>query len=823
MSSIFISYRRSDSQDRTRRLYDRLVAEFGRDKVFIDIESIPLGSDFPTVLSNVLAQCQIVLVVIGPDWATVTEPNGAKRLNNPQDFVRLEVEAALGHEVPVVPVLVGGSVMPDGKKLPEALRPLCRRHAITVGDDPRFDGDVDQLVRGLNRLLSEGLTELPTDATVAASGEDETAVIGCDREFPQIDELIATGSKLVVLAGSAGAGKTTTALELARRHTSPAKYRNILQIDARKEFYELSLIDAVGEAFPEELYRDHNGTPFLTLPFRTQRQIAADLLAKKKATVILDGPGEVVYPRDANAELELARRVAKELAGRSVLVLVTTRNEACWADFNPIRLQGLSPDNAQALFRREFLKSAPATPIGELEARLNHDAAFQEPIRRGLPGHIIEAAREAAVGAAEKKAKPRGVLAIADWIRGGVELLLGDPVLPQPKPPAGRSTGPGPLFAVCVVLLLISTLALVVSYGWGSPMWERMFYELNVRESQIRPLGPWPATRLNPGNGLLIEIVRAVVIIIGALLIVVGRFLGKEAAELLPHFPWSSLGPRRLGLRSLFRIMLLALAAWMCVSSASHHLHNGPRTLWMSRGNPFVQRYLDAADPSELRERQGRADDDKEKMNGEPPGPADPEYGEYERQCLHPYLLYYSYSFVMFVVVAPIVLTVCFYTVCSSLWNHLITQPREIAELQDDADPRAVDNRLRYYEATYVDDIDRYLALLLLLLSSWAYHLWWDQYNLTGTAAGHARSIIMVAVVAWIALFSVLLLTYQALVREAAKRIPDGATADDFRRRHEYFRFFLKTLRGSPYFWLCLVAGGASALWYICAATLQWQ
>jgi hypothetical protein len=534
----------------------------------------------------------------------------------------------------------------------------------------------------------------------------------------------------------------------------------------------------------------------LTLPFRTQRQIAADLLAKKKATVILDGPGEVVYPRDANAELELARRVAKELAGRSVLVLVTTRNEACWADFNPIRLQGLSPDNAQALFRREFLKSAPATPIGELEARLNHDAAFQEPIRRGLPGRIIEAAREAAVGAAEKKAKPRGVLAIADWIRGGVELLLGDPVLPQPKPPAGRSTGPGPLFAVCVVLLLISTLALVVSYGWGSPMWERMFYELNVRESQIRPLGPWPATRLNPGNGLLIEIVRAVVIIIGALLIVVGRFLGKEAAELLPHFPWSSLGPRRLGLRSLFRIMLLALAAWMCVSSASHHLHNGPRTLWMCRGNPFVQRYLDAADPSELRERQGRADDDKEKMNGEPPGPADPEYGEYERQCLHPYLLYYSYSFVMFVVVAPIVLTVCFYTVCSSLWNHLITQPREIAELQDDADPRAVDNRLRYYEATYVDDIDRYLALLLLLLSSWAYHLWWDQYNLTGTAAGHARSIIMVAVVAWIALFSVLLLTYQALVREAAKRIPDGATADDFRRRHEYFRFFLKTLRG---------------------------
>jgi hypothetical protein len=401
-------------------------------------------------------------------------------------------------------------------------------------------------------------------------------------------------------------------------------------------------------------------------------------------------------------------------------------------------------------------------------------------------------------------------------------LLLGDPILPQPKALAARSTGPAALFAVCVVLLFISTLALVVSYGWGRPMWERMFYELNTHESQIRPLGPWPATRVNPGNGLLIEVVRAVVIIVGALLVVVGRFLGKEAAELLPHSPWAELGPRRLGLRSLFRITLIALAAWMFASTAYHHLHNGPRTLWMCRGNPFVQRYLDAGDPAELTERQKRPDDDKEKMNGEPPGPSDPEYAEYERQCLHPYLAYYSYSFIMFVVVAPVVLTVCFYAVCSSLWNHLITQPREIAELPDDADPRAVDNRLRYYEATYVADIDRYLALLLLLLSSWAYHLWWDQYNLTGTAAGHARSIIMVAVGAWVALFSVLLVTYQALVREAAQRIPDGPNARDFHRRHEYFRFFVKTLKASPYFWLCLIAGSASAVWYICAAAFHW-
>ena len=238
---------------------------------------------------------------------------------NPQDFVRLEVEAALRHEVPVVPVLVGGSAMPDGKKLPETLRPLCRRHAVQVGDGERFDGDADQLVRGLQRLLSERLTELPTDSPVAATAEDELAVIGCDREFPQIDEVIATGGKLAVLAGPAGAGKTTTALELARRHTPPAKYRNIVQIDARKEIYELSLIDAVGEAFPEELYRDHNGTPFLALPIRTRANRGRSA-GKKEGDRHPGRPWRSGLSAMPMRNRDYRQRVAKELIGRSVLV-----------------------------------------------------------------------------------------------------------------------------------------------------------------------------------------------------------------------------------------------------------------------------------------------------------------------------------------------------------------------------------------------------------------------------------------------------------------------------------------------------------------------
>ncbi|MBC7813164.1 MAG: toll/interleukin-1 receptor domain-containing protein, partial [Burkholderiales bacterium] len=95
MPRIFVSYRRADSITITGRIYDRLVAVFGEDGVFKDVEDIPFGVDFRSVIEHEIDQSEIVLVIIGPNWVTVTDTDGNRRLDNPNDFVRIEVETAI--------------------------------------------------------------------------------------------------------------------------------------------------------------------------------------------------------------------------------------------------------------------------------------------------------------------------------------------------------------------------------------------------------------------------------------------------------------------------------------------------------------------------------------------------------------------------------------------------------------------------------------------------------------------------------------------------------------------------------------------------------
>jgi hypothetical protein len=153
MGTIFISYRRTDSKHATSRIHDRLRQEFGRDNVFKDVDSIPIGTDFRVVLRDVLKQCRVALVMIGPSWVSSSDAGGTRRLMNPTDFVRLELEATLARDIPVVPVLLDGAAPPRPDELPESLQAVCYRHAITIGDDPHFDDDVARLIRGIRQLL----------------------------------------------------------------------------------------------------------------------------------------------------------------------------------------------------------------------------------------------------------------------------------------------------------------------------------------------------------------------------------------------------------------------------------------------------------------------------------------------------------------------------------------------------------------------------------------------------------------------------------------------------------------------------------------------
>jgi formylglycine-generating enzyme required for sulfatase activity len=165
MSVLFMSYRRSDSQDVTGRIYDRLVAKFPKKQVFRDIDNIPLGITFPVHLKRVLGKCDVVVVIIGRDWVTATDSQGRRRLDDPNDFVRIEVEAALRAQVPVIPVLVSNASMPLADELPLSIRSLVTRNGIAVRPDPDFGHDMDRLIRGIEQVLKLPIKGKPRPET----------------------------------------------------------------------------------------------------------------------------------------------------------------------------------------------------------------------------------------------------------------------------------------------------------------------------------------------------------------------------------------------------------------------------------------------------------------------------------------------------------------------------------------------------------------------------------------------------------------------------------------------------------------------------------
>lgn len=130
-------------------MFDRLVTRFQRASIFRDIDSLPVGRPFPERLQESMSQAKVALVIIGPKWAAISDSEGNCRLDNPDDFVRLEVEQALASGKPVIPVLVSNASMPDVNQLPASLRPLVHQNGIQVRPDPDFHRDMDVLLEKL--------------------------------------------------------------------------------------------------------------------------------------------------------------------------------------------------------------------------------------------------------------------------------------------------------------------------------------------------------------------------------------------------------------------------------------------------------------------------------------------------------------------------------------------------------------------------------------------------------------------------------------------------------------------------------------------------
>lgn len=159
--AIFIGYRRDDTADVAGRIYDALERKFGRERLFKDVDNLRPGADFGAYIQTVLPRCQVALILIGPHWLDARDEAGARRLDDPNDWVRIEIETALATPgLDVVPVLVNGARMPRSDELPESLRPLLRRHAAVIRRDPDFRDDVGKLSAALSESVKTGLLDL---------------------------------------------------------------------------------------------------------------------------------------------------------------------------------------------------------------------------------------------------------------------------------------------------------------------------------------------------------------------------------------------------------------------------------------------------------------------------------------------------------------------------------------------------------------------------------------------------------------------------------------------------------------------------------------
>jgi tetratricopeptide (TPR) repeat protein len=220
---LFISYRRDDSAGHAGRVHDRLVLEFGRDHLFMDVADIRPGADFAKVLGDKVAKCDVLLALIGPRWIDARDEKGNRRLDGAADFVRIEIATALERDIPVFPILFDGATVPRAQELPRDLERLVRRNALDVRH-ASFHSDMERLIAEIRRLADEGKTRRATDERSAISNIPIRVPIhfmGREDALAAIEKALglkAGRAAITALHGLRGVGKTTLAAAYAERH-----------------------------------------------------------------------------------------------------------------------------------------------------------------------------------------------------------------------------------------------------------------------------------------------------------------------------------------------------------------------------------------------------------------------------------------------------------------------------------------------------------------------------------------------------------------------------------------------------------------------------
>ena len=171
MPTIVISYRRTDSSAVAGRIFDRLIAHYGEESVFLDIDNIPFGIDFRAHIQQTLQRTDVVLAIIGANWLGVS-PDGGTRMRQPTDPVRIEIETAIARRMPIIPVLVDGAKMPDSTDLPAEFGNFAYLNAAEVATGREFRNQMDRLIAAIERAVTgDAGSTLPRSRTAAAGRE----------------------------------------------------------------------------------------------------------------------------------------------------------------------------------------------------------------------------------------------------------------------------------------------------------------------------------------------------------------------------------------------------------------------------------------------------------------------------------------------------------------------------------------------------------------------------------------------------------------------------------------------------------------------------
>jgi DNA segregation ATPase FtsK/SpoIIIE-like protein len=367
---IFINYRRDDSISTAGRLHDRLAQTFGRKNLFMDVDHVPAGVDFVDYLHNQVAACDVFLAVIGPNWLDAKDDEGRRRFDNPDDFVTIEIAAALARNIRVIPVLVDGARTPKADKLPDSIKPLVRRNAVEVRNT-NFGRDAEALANKVHEALKSARPatgQLPSMARAQAW----LMVPGCWRT-------VAATAMALLLVGWIGLYSVGVPVWVPWQPDSPSADKTKSAADAEAQ---RKAAEAEQQRLKEEEQR--------------QAKAAADAEAKRKAAEAEQQRVKEEEQRQAKAaaDAEAKRQAAEAEQQRLAAIKEEEQRQAKAAD---VEAKLKAAEAEQQRLREEVERQAKAA--ADAEAKRQAAEAEQQRLKE-------EAQRQAQAAAdAETKRK----------------------------------------------------------------------------------------------------------------------------------------------------------------------------------------------------------------------------------------------------------------------------------------------------------------------------------------------------------------------------------------------------------------------------------